>query len=165
MAETLEFNSAADRQQQYTDLLPQLRGLISGEPNRTANLANLAAALRQSFGFFWVGFYLVEGDELVPGPFQGDIACTRIGFGQGVCGAAWQEATTQWVPDVDAFPGHIACSSQSRSEVVVPVLVDDEVVAVLDIDSDQLDDFTEADVEGLQAIASLCSELFQTASV
>ena len=165
MAETLEFNSAADRQQQYTDLLPQLRGLISGEPNRTANLANLAAALRQSFGFFWVGFYLVEGDELVLGPFQGDIACTRIGFGQGVCGAAWQEATTQWVPDVDAFPGHIACSSQSRSEVVVPVLVDDEVVAVLDIDSDQLDDFTEADVEGLQAIASLCSELFQTASV
>lgn len=165
MAETLELNSAADRQQQYTDLLPQLRGLISGEPNRTANLANLAAALRQSFGFFWVGFYLVAGDELVLGPFQGDIACTRIGFGQGVCGAAWQEATTQWVPDVDAFPGHIACSSQSRSEVVVPVLVDDEVVAVLDIDSDQLDDFTEADVEGLQAIASLCSELFQTASV
>ncbi|PTY38215.1 diguanylate cyclase [Saccharospirillum sp. MSK14-1] len=165
MAETLDINANADRQQQYTDLLPQLRGLISGEPNLTANLANLAAALRQSFGFFWVGFYLVDGDELVLGPFQGDIACTRIGFGQGVCGAAWQEATTQWVPDVDAFPGHIACSSQSRSEVVVPVLVDDEVVAVLDIDSDQLDDFTEADVEGLQAIASLCSELFLTPAV
>ncbi|MFG1495019.1 GAF domain-containing protein [Saccharospirillum sp. HFRX-1] len=165
MAETLNINSAADRQQQYADLLPQLRGLISGEPNRTANLANLAAAIRQTFGFFWVGFYLVDGDELVLGPFQGDIACTRIGFGQGVCGAAWQEATTQWVPDVDAFPGHIACSSQSRSEVVVPVLVDDDVVAVLDIDSDQLDDFTEADVEGLQAIASLCSELFQTSQV
>jgi len=162
LAETLNFNSAADRQQQYTELLPQLRGLISGEPSRTANLANLAAALRQTFGFFWVGFYLVDGDELVLGPFQGDIACTRIGFGQGVCGAAWQEATTQWVPDVDAFPGHIACSSQSRSEVVMPVLVDDEVVAVLDIDSDQLDDFTEADVEGLQAIANLCSELFQS---
>lgn len=162
MAETLDITATADRQQQYTELLPQLRGLISGEPNRTANLANLAAALRQTFGFFWVGFYLVEGDELVLGPFQGDIACTRIGFGQGVCGAAWQEATSQWVPDVDAFPGHIACSSQSRSEVVVPVLVDDEVVAVLDVDSDRLDDFSEADVEGLQGIASLCSELFQT---
>lgn len=160
MAETLDINAAADRQQQYAELLPQLRGLIRGEANRTANLANLAAALRQTFGFFWVGFYLVDGDELVLGPFQGDIACTRIGFGQGVCGAAWQEATTQWVPDVDAFPGHIACSSQSRSEVVVPILVDDAVVAVLDIDSDRLDDFTEADVEGLQAIASLCAELF-----
>lgn len=160
MAETLELNASADRQQQYAELLPQLRGLISGEPNRTANLANLAAALRQGLGFFWVGFYEVDGDELVLGPFQGDIACTRIGFGQGVCGAAWQEATTQWVPDVDAFPGHIACSSQSRSEVVVPILVDDDVVAVLDVDSDRLDDFTEADVEGLQAIASLCAELF-----
>lgn len=160
MAEHLDVNRAVDRAQQYAELLPQLRGLVSGEPNLTANLANLAAAMRQGLGFFWVGFYLVDGDELVLGPFQGDIACTRIGFGQGVCGAAWQEATTQWVPDVDAFPGHIACSSLSRSEVVVPVLVEDEVVAVLDVDSDRLDDFSEADVEGLQAIASLCAELF-----
>lgn len=156
MAETLTIDSQADRRQQYNDLLPQLKGLVSGEPDRTANLANLAAALRQAFGFFWVGFYQVKGDELVLGPFQGDIACTRIGYGQGVCGAAWAEATTQWVPDVDAYPGHIACSSQSRSEVVVPILVDDDVVAVLDVDSDKLDDFTEADIEGLQAVAQLC---------
>lgn len=163
MAEHLDISESTDRRQQYNDLLPQLRGLISGEPDLTANLANLVAALRQTFGFFWVGFYRVVGDELVLGPFQGDIACTRIGFGQGVCGAAWQEATTQWVPDVDAFPGHIACSSQSRSEVVVPVLVDDEVVAVLDIDSDRLDDFGEADIEGLQAVAALSAELFDPA--
>ncbi|GGX44647.1 GAF domain-containing protein [Saccharospirillum salsuginis] len=156
MAESLTLEPGADHRQQYADLLPQLKGLVSGEPDRTANLANLAAALRQAFGFFWVGFYQVQGDELVLGPFQGDIACTRIGYGQGVCGAAWSEATTQWVPDVDAFPGHIACSSQSRSEVVVPILVDEEVVAVLDVDSDQLDGFTEADIEGLQSVAQLC---------
>ena len=156
MAETLTIDTQTDRRQQYSELLPQLKGLVSGEPDRTANLANLAAALRQAFGYFWVGFYQVQGDELVLGPFQGDIACTRIGYGQGVCGAAWAEATTQWVPDVDAYPGHIACSSQSRSEVVVPILVDDEVVAVLDVDSDKLDDFTEADIEGLQAVAQLC---------
>ncbi len=156
MAETLTIDTQTDRRQQYSELLPQLKGLVSGEPDRIANLANLAAALRQAFGYFWVGFYQVQGDELVLGPFQGDIACTRIGYGQGVCGAAWAEATTQWVPDVDAYPGHIACSSQSRSEVVVPILVDDEVVAVLDVDSDKLDDFTEADIEGLQAVAQLC---------
>ncbi|MHA7881163.1 MAG: GAF domain-containing protein [Saccharospirillum sp.] len=154
MAESLNV-SAGDKSEQYRSLLPQLAALIEGEPNRTANLANITAALRQTFGFFWVGFYLVEGDTLVLGPFQGDIACTRIGFGKGVCGAAWQEATSQWVPDVDAFPGHIACSSQSRSEVVVPIVVNDDVVAVLDVDSDQLDDFDEQDLEGLQAIAAL----------
>lgn len=157
MAENLVLNDTLNRQQQYEELLPQLRGLVSGEPDLTANLANVAAALRQAFGFFWVGFYIVKGDELVLGPFQGNIACTRIGFGKGVCGAAWAEETTQWVPDVDEFPDHIACSSLSRSEVVVPILVGDEVVAVLDVDSDRLDDFSEHDVVGLQAVAQLCA--------
>ncbi|MEX2319813.1 MAG: GAF domain-containing protein [Saccharospirillum sp.] len=160
MAETLTLNPSDDRRTRYAELLPQLRGLVQGEPDRVANLANLAASLRQSFGFFWVGFYSVQDDQLVLGPFQGDIACTRIDYGQGVCGAAWAEATSQWVPDVDAFPGHIACSSLSRSEVVVPVMVDDEVVAVLDVDSDQLDAFTEADIEGLQSVAQLCAEFW-----
>ena len=160
MAETLTVTDSASKAEQYRSLLPQLSALVSDETNRVANLANLAAALRQTFGFFWVGFYLVEGDELVLGPFQGDIACTRIGFGKGVCGAAWQEATTQWVPDVDDFPGHIACSSQSRSEVVVPILVQDEVVAVLDVDSDRLNDFDEQDLEGLQGVASLVASLW-----
>lgn len=160
MAETLTVTESASKAEQYRSLLPQLSALVSDETNRVANLANLAAALRQTFGFFWVGFYLVEGDELVLGPFQGDIACTRIGFGKGVCGAAWQEATTQWVPDVDAFPGHIACSSQSRSEVVVPILVHDEVVAVLDVDSDRLNDFDEQDLEGLQNVATLVATIW-----
>lgn len=160
MAENLMFSNTDDRRVQYTELLPQLRGLIQGEPDRVANLANLAAALRQSFGFFWVGFYLVRDDQLVLGPFQGDIACTRIDYGQGVCGAAWAEATSQWVPNVDAFPGHIACSSLSRSEVVVPIMVDDEVVAVLDVDSDQVDAFNEADIKGLQSVAQLCADLW-----
>lgn len=157
MAENLVLSDNTDRSRRYADLLPQLKGLVSGEPDQVANLANVTAALRQAFGFFWVGFYLVKGDELVLGPFQGDIACTRIAYGKGVCGAAWAEETTQWVPNVDDFPDHIACSSLSRSEVVVPILVDDEVVAVLDVDSDRLDDFTEADVEGLQAVAQLCA--------
>jgi GAF domain-containing protein len=160
LAENLMFSNTDDRRVQYTELLPQLRGLIQGEPDRVANLANLAAALRQSFGFFWVGFYLVRDDQLVLGPFQGDIACTRIDYGQGVCGAAWAEATSQWVPNVDAFPGHIVCSSLSRSEVVVPIMVDDEVVAVLDVDSDQVDAFNEADIEGLQSVAQLCADLW-----
>ena len=160
MAETLNVAVSNSKAEQYRSLLPQLTALVSGETNRVANLANLAAALRQTFGFFWVGFYLVEADELVLGPFQGDIACTRIGYGKGVCGAAWQEATTQWVPDVDAFPGHIACSSQSRSEVVVPILVGDEVVAVLDVDSDRLNDFDEQDLEGLQSVASLVATIW-----
>ncbi|EAR11008.1 GAF domain-containing protein [Reinekea blandensis] len=154
MAEQLTTSTSDDRLTQYRDLLLQLKGLTDGEPNRVANLANVAAALRQTFGFFWVGFYCVEGEELVLGPFQGDIACTRIAYGRGVCGTAWQEATPQWVPDVDAFPGHIACSSESRSEVVVPILKDDEVVAVLDVDSDRLNDFTEADVAGLSEISA-----------
>lgn len=153
MAEELTHSTSTDRLTQYRDLLMQLKSLTEGESNPVANLANVAAALRQTFGFFWIGFYHVDGDELVLGPFQGDIACTRIAYGQGVCGAAWREATPQWVPDVDAFPGHIACSSASRSEVVVPILKGDDIVAVLDVDSDRLNDFTEADVAGLSEIA------------
>lgn len=153
MAEELVISSNADRRTQYSDLLTQLKGLTSGEDNQTANLANVAAALRQTFGFFWVGFYLVEQNELVLGPFQGDIACTRIQKGRGVCGSAWATEAVQVVPDVDAYPGHIACSSASRSEVVVPIVnKQGDVVAVLDVDSDQLDDFSPADVEGLTDI-------------
>lgn len=156
MAEELHLSEGADRQTQYQDLLPQLKGLTSGEPNVVANLSNICAALRQTFGFFWVGFYMVDAqrDELVLGPFQGDIACTRIAKGKGVCGTAWASGQAQWVPDVDAFPGHIACSSASRSEVVVPVVHNGQVLAVLDIDSDQLDDFTQADVDGLTELCA-----------
>ena len=120
-----------------------------------ANLANIAAALREAFGFFWVGFYVVQGQELVLGPFQGPIACTRINFGRGVCGTAWKEQKTQLVPDVEAFPGHIACSSASKSEIVVPAFQDGEVFLVLDVDSDQLDDFDAVDQRYLEALMGL----------
>ncbi|WP_320822176.1 GAF domain-containing protein [Reinekea sp.] len=154
MTEELLINADADRQDRYQQLLPQLQALTAGELNLVANLANIAAALRQTFGFFWVGFYLVEGDELVLGPFQGDVACTRIGIGRGVCGMAWQTGEAQWVRDVDVFPGHIACSSASRSEVVVPLIHDRVVVGVLDVDSDRLDDFSQSDLDGLSAICA-----------
>lgn len=152
--------SSSNKAEKYRELLPQLEALTSGEPSLTANLANVAAALRQTFGFFWVGFYVVNGNELVLGPFQGDVACTRIGFGKGVCGSAWQKAETIIVPDVEQFPGHIACSSKSRSEIVVPILSNKKVVAVLDVDSDQLNDFDEIDQVGLEAIANLLSDKF-----
>jgi GAF domain-containing protein len=157
MAEELQIDQGTKRSVRYRDLLPQLKGLTHGELNQMANLANIAAAIRQTFGFFWVGFYLVDKqkpEELVLGPFQGDIACTRIAKGKGVCGTAWSENQTQLVADVDAFPGHIACSSASRSEVVVPIVKEGSVVAVLDVDSDQLDDFSAVDVEGLETICT-----------
>ncbi len=153
MAEELNIDTQATRAVQYQDLLTQLKGLTTGETDTTANLANVAAALRQTFGFFWVGFYLVKDEELVLGPFQGDVACTRIAKGRGVCGVAWQDVKTQVVPDVDAFPGHIACSSASRSEVVVPLVKDNVVIGVLDVDSDLLNDFSYEDVKGLECIA------------
>ena len=155
MAETLFIPDTATKAEKYEAVIPQIESLISGEPDLYANLANIAAALREAFGFFWVGFYLVKNEQLVLGPFQGPIACTRINFGKGVCGTAWKEAKTQLVPDVDAFPGHIACSSASRSEIVVPVFKGNEVAMVLDVDSDQLADFDETDqkyLEGLMAI-------------
>ncbi|MEM7564531.1 MAG: GAF domain-containing protein [Pseudomonadota bacterium] len=159
MAEELNIDETGDRASRYLQLLPQLQALTSGETNQVANLANVAAAIRQTFGFFWVGFYLVEGDQLVLGPFQGDIACTRIAKGKGVCGVAWQQEKVQLVADVDAFPGHIACSSAARSEIVIPIFNQGEVVAVLDIDSDQLDDFSDADLDGLSPICEWISEL------
>lgn len=155
MAETLFIPEAATKAEKYDAALPQIEALISGEPDLYANLSNIAAALKEVFGFFWVGFYLVKGDQLVLGPFQGPIACTRINFGKGVCGTAWKEKQTQLVPDVEAFPGHIACSSASKSEIVVPVFKGEEVAMVLDVDSDQLDDFDQIDQEYLEKLMGI----------
>ena len=135
----------ANKEERYQRFLPDWEVLISGETDEIAVLANTCAALREAFGFFWIGFYLVKNDQLVLGPFQGDVACYRIRKGRGVCGTAWAEARTQVVPDVEQFPGHIACSSLSKSEIVVPVIANDEVIGVLDIDSDELATFDETD--------------------
>ncbi|MBC9812156.1 GAF domain-containing protein [Crocinitomicaceae bacterium CZZ-1] len=132
--------------EQYEQLLPIIQSLADGEEDVIANLANVSAALKQGFGFFWVGFYLVKADELVLGPFQGPIACTRIKKGRGVCGTAWQEKSAILVPNVDEFPGHIACSSASKSEIVVPLIKNNTVIGVLDVDSDRLNDFDETDM-------------------
>ena len=160
MSENLFLTPGLNRAAHYAELYPQLEALTATEPDLTANLANTAAALRQAFGFFWVGFYVVRGEELVLGPFQGPIACTRIRRGRGVCGTSWAEARTVLVPDVEAFPGHIACSSDSKSEIVVPVFKQGEVVAVLDVDSDQLDDFDAADQAGLERLMQLAAAWF-----
>ncbi len=152
MAESLYLPQEAPKAEKYQALLPQIEALILGETDITANLANISAALKEAFGFFWVGFYLVKKEELVLGPFQGPIACTRIGFGKGVCGTAWKEGKTQLVPDVEAFPGHIACSSASQSEIVLPGFKDGKVALVLDIDSDQLNDFDATDAEYLEKL-------------
>lgn len=154
MAEDLYIGNGS-KDEKYRTLLPQIKSLIAGETNCIANLANVSAALKETFHFFWVGFYLVEGEELVLGPFQGPVACTRIKKGRGVCGMAWQKAETLVVPDVDAFPGHIACSSLSRSEIVVPLLRDGgEVWGVLDIDSESLNSFDATDASFLEEICS-----------
>lgn len=145
MAESIYVPAHSSKEEKYEALLPQIKALIEGEVDLVANLANISAALRETFGFFWVGFYLVKGKELVLGPFQGPVACVRIGFGKGVCGTAWKEKRTILVPDVDTFPGHIACNSASRSEIVVPGLREGEVFLVLDVDSDRLDEFDELD--------------------
>jgi GAF domain-containing protein len=159
MSENLFIPTEASKAEKYEAILPQIEALISGEPDLYANLANISAVLKQGFDFFWVGFYLVKGEQLVLGPFQGPIACTRIAIGKGVCGTAWKEGKTQLVPDVDAFPGHIACNSASRSEIVVPVLKNGEVKMVLDVDSDQLNDFDEVDQAYLE---QLCQKLSDT---
>ena len=135
----------ANKEERYQRFLPDWELLISGETDEIAVLANTCAALREAFGFFWIGFYLVKNEQLVLGPFQGDVACYRIRKGRGVCGTAWAEARTQVVPDVEQFPGHIACSSLSKSEIVVPVIANNEVIGVLDIDSDELATFDETD--------------------
>ena len=151
MSEDLKIASGT-KSEQYASLLPQIRALIEGESDAVSNLANMAAALKEQFGWLWVGFYMVKGGELVVGPFQGPVACTRIRKGKGVCGASWQEARTLIVPDVEAFPGHIACSSLSKSEIVVPVFHDGEVVGVLDVDSVSLNTFNEEDQRWLEEL-------------
>ena len=158
MAEDLHVSSGG-KAERYRVLLPQVRSLLAGETDRVANLANVAAALKTTFGFFWVGFYRVQGDELVLGPFQGPVACTRIARGRGVCGTAWQEDRTLVVPDVDAFPGHIACSSLSRSEIVIP-LHDREgrVRGVLDLDSDSPAAFDATDAAWLEELCMLLKD-------
>ena len=153
MAEDLRL-AEGSKTDQYRSLLPQIRALVEGETDRVANLANMAAALKQQFGWLWVGFYLVKDDELVVGPFQGPVACTRIKKGRGVCGASWQESRTLIVPDVEAFPGHIACSSLSRSEIVVPIFDQGVVVGVLDADSAELNDFDEEDQRWLEELVA-----------
>jgi L-methionine (R)-S-oxide reductase len=155
MAENLFLPQAGSKEEIYEALIPQVEALISGEQDLVANLANIAAALREAFGFFWVGFYVVQGQELVLGPFQGPIACTRIAYGRGVCGTAWKEKKTQLVPDVEAFPGHIACSSASKSEIVVPAFEEGEVFLVLDVDSDTLDDFDAVDQHYLEDLMGI----------
>jgi len=155
MAEDLVIIKSESKEQQYQSLLPQIEALISGEDDLTANLANIAAALKEQFGWLWVGFYLVKKDELVLGPFQGPVACTRIRKGKGVCGAAWLEAKTFIVEDVDQFPGHIACSSASRSEIVLPLIKDAEVVGVIDADSAELAHFDQVDERYLSKIIDL----------
>lgn len=155
MAEDLYIAEKGSLKEKYESLIPQLKALTEDEPDIVANMANVAAALKETFGFFWVGFYRVDGEQLVLGPFQGPVACTRIAYGKGVCGMAWKEGQTLLIPDVDQFPGHIACSSLSRSEIVVPAFKGDEVCAVLDVDSDRLDTFSETDAVYLQKIVSL----------
>jgi GAF domain-containing protein len=156
MAESL-LKSGDTKAEQYKTLIQQLIHLIGDEKNTIANLASVAAGLKQYFGFFWVGFYLVENTELVLGPFQGPVACTRIAYGRGVCGASWEQNKSLLVPNVEAFPGHIACSSLSKSEVVIPIRKNDLIIGVLDVDSDTLNDFDEVDVLYLEKLCDWLS--------
>jgi L-methionine (R)-S-oxide reductase len=151
------FNHIGSKEERYEALIPQLKSLISTETDQIANYANVSAALKEVFDFLWVGFYRVSDKVLVLGPFQGPIACTRIAFGKGVCGFAWQEGKTVIVPDVDQFPGHIACSSRSKSEIVVPVVKEANIIAVLDVDSELLNNFDEIDAKYLEIICALLS--------
>jgi L-methionine (R)-S-oxide reductase len=163
MAEALAFSKTADRSVIYDEIVPQIDALISDEPDLTANLANVAAVLKEAFGFFWVGFYLKKNDQLVLGPFQGPLACTRIDFDKGVCGYAYTNRETVIVPNVEEFPGHIACSSAARSEIVVPMFDSaGNVFGVLDVDSDRLNDFSEADREGLRRITGVIERVIQS---
>ena len=156
MAEELSLSGAADRKTIYDEIVPQIASLVEGETDVTANLANIAAVLKEAFGFFWVGFYLSKEDQLVLGPFQGPLACTRINFDAGVCGHAYTTRETVIVPDVDEFPGHIACASASRSEIVVPIMSSDgSVYGVLDVDSDKIGDFSPDDANGLGKIVNI----------
>lgn len=155
MAEDLTIIKSTDKEEQYRSLIPQIAALLYGETDLVANLANVCAALKEQFKWFWVGFYLVKSNELVLGPFQGPVACTRIGKGKGVCGSSWEQAKTLIVPDVDAFPGHIACATASQSEIVLPLFHNNEVVGVLDVDSEHLAHFDEIDAQYLEQIIGL----------
>ncbi len=159
MAENVFVPTEADKAEKYTTIRPQLRALVTGEPDLVANLANVAAVLKEVFGFFWVGFYLLKDGELVLGPFQGPLACTRIEIGRGVCGASAERMETILVPNVNEFPGHIACSSASLSEVVVPLIKGGTLLGVLDVDSDKLDDFDDVDAEQLEAMMAEIVEI------
>ena len=152
MAEQLIFSDSSSKEDMYTSLSPQIKALVEGETDLVANLANVAAALKEAFDFFWVGFYIVKNNQLVLGPFQGPVACTRIAYGKGVCGTSWKDRKAIVVDDVNQFPGHIACSSLSQSEIVIPIIRDNEVVAVLDVDSDKLSQFDEVDQKYLSEI-------------
>jgi L-methionine (R)-S-oxide reductase len=154
MAEDLRINKGT-KEEQYESILSQISGLLEGETDLIANLANITGALKEQFNWWWVGFYLVKGDELVLGPFQGPVACTRISKGRGVCGTSWAKAETLIVPDVEAFPGHIACSSFSRSEIVLPLIFNDEVKGVLDVDSELYAHFDSTDQVYLEKIINL----------
>lgn len=155
MAEDLNILRSESKEEQYKSLVPQIKALITGEDDLIANLGNVTAALKEQFDWLWVGFYIVKEDELVLGPFQGPVACTRIKKGKGVCGVAWAKAKTMIVDDVDAFPGHIACSSASKSEIVLPVIKGDVVVGVLDVDSEDLAHFDATDELYLNQIIAL----------
>jgi len=164
MSEELSISDKANKQENYELLLPQLAGLIKGETDLTANLANISSALHQTFGWWWVGFYWVKNGELVLGPFQGPIACTRIGFGKGVCGTAWKEQKSQFVPDINEFAGHISCSSLSVSEIVIPIFDKHQnVVGVLDIDSERFDVLEEMDVYYLEQVGKLITTILPLA--
>ena len=151
--------SGITKKEKYESLIPQIKALVEGEKDLIANISNIIASLKYGMNFFWVGVYFVKNNELVLGPFQGPVACTRIAFGKGVCGTAWKEKKTVIVEDVEKFPNHIACSSESRSEIVVPCLKQGEVFAVLDVDSDKLNDFDETDKQYLEKIAVIISSL------
>jgi len=155
MAEDLTITRNASKEEQYKSLIPQIEGLLYGETDFIANLANVCAALKEQFNWFWVGFYLVKDDELVLGPFQGPVACTRIKKGKGVCGSSWLQGETIIVPDVDEFPGHIACASASKSEIVLPLIKNDKVIGVFDVDSEFLNHFDEMDKIYLEQVISI----------
>lgn len=159
MSESIILTKGAEKAIVYEELLPQIQQLLQNETDLIANLANVSAVLKEAFGFFWVGFYLVNGEELVLGPFQGSLACTRIRKGRGVCGTSWETAQTILVPDVDLFPGHIACSSLSRSEIVVPLFKKEKVVGVLDVDSDKVDDFDLQDAFYLEKLMAMIGKI------
>jgi len=151
----------ASKEDRYQTMIPQIKALVEGETDLIANISNIMAVLKETMNFFWVGVYFVKAEELVLGPFQGPLACTRIGYGKGVCGKAWQEGRVIVVPDVEQFPGHIACSSLSKSEIVLPVIVNDRVRMILDVDSDQLNDFDAIDAKYLTDVASILSDVFK----